>query len=373
VSTEQKVASLEQARAQVELEDVLSIFDEETRESARAALTGYGDAFTGRGTAINSTLGELPEFLTHLTPVMRRLSAPRTQLDELFKQIGRAAAQAAPVAVQQAQLFTYMADTFEALARDPEALRQTIERSPPTLQTAIESFRVQQPFLTDFVRLSRELEPATAALPRSLPRINRALVRGQPTLRNVPRLSRSAIDTFRALDELAENPNTNLALRDLDRTIDIGAPLLQFVAPYQTVCSYWNYWWTHLSEHLSEPVRNGTIERVGLVTTNETQDDRLGSSEADKPADVPRGQDPTSARAADGNPLTKLNTQFYGPAVDARGNADCQAGQTGYPDGPLNTGGRFGEHVVVDQNTPGLRGGTFKSRELGIDNLEDVP
>jgi hypothetical protein len=29
--------------------------------------------------------------------------------------------------------------------------------------------------------------------------------------------------------------------------------------------------------------------------------------------------------------------------------------------------------VVVDPDTPGLAGGTYKSRELGIDNLEDVP
>jgi hypothetical protein len=29
--------------------------------------------------------------------------------------------------------------------------------------------------------------------------------------------------------------------------------------------------------------------------------------------------------------------------------------------------------VVVDGNTPGLAGGTWKARDLGIDHLEDVP
>ena len=45
-----------------------------------------------------------------------------------------------------------------------------------------------------------------------------------------------------------------------------------------------------------------------------------------------------------------------------------------YP--PDNSAGGFtggGSHVVVDGNTPGLAGGTFKSRQLGIDHVKDVP
>jgi hypothetical protein len=70
--------------------------------------------------------------------------------------------------------------------------------------------------------------------------------------------------------------------------------------------------------------------------------------------------------------------------VDGRGRADCQAGQTGYPSRvvsdprwpPDSSSGGFvggGSHVAVDGNTPGLAGGTYKSRQLRIDNLKDVP
>jgi hypothetical protein len=79
-----------------------------------------------------------------------------------------------------------------------------------------------------------------------------------------------------------------------------------------------------------------------------------------------------------------LHTQYGGPAIDGSGRADCQGGQTGYPNRlvsnprypPDNSAGGFtggGSHVVVDPNTPGLTGGTFKARELGIDHLKDVP
>jgi membrane-bound metal-dependent hydrolase YbcI (DUF457 family) len=45
-----------------------------------------------------------------------------------------------------------------------------------------------------------------------------------------------------------------------------------------------------------------------------------------------------------------------------------------YP--PDSSAGGFvggGSHVVVDANTPGNAGGTYKSRQLGIDNVKDVP
>ena len=375
---------LDQARAQVDLEDVLSTFEPETRHAIQTATAGYGNAFAGRGADLNTTIREFAPLLQHLTPVMRVLSAERTRLDQFFLQIGRAAAQAAPVARQQAELFGLMADTFAAIGRNPTALRETIDRSPETLQAGIESFRVQRPFLRDFTELSRLLEPATAALPGALPQFNRALRRGAPVLRDTPALNRQATDVFVALEDLTANPNTLLALRDLDRTVELTGPLIRFLAPYQLVCNYFNYFWGPLGTHQSYAVRNGTIEGVQLVLTNEFQDDRLGTSEADRPADVPADQDPQTATDEEGNPLTKLNTQFYGPAVDAQGRADCQAGQTGYPDGPLVTGGRYppdtaeggfrngGSHIVVDPDTPGRAGGTYWSREAGVDELGDI-
>ena len=371
---------LANARATVELEDVLSTFDPETRVASRASLEGYGDAFAGRGPAINDAIGALRPLVVHLEPVMRTLSDPDTELDELIPQLARTVAQVAPVADVQAQLFTNMADTFDAFSRNPAALQQTIEKSPGTLEAAISSFRVQQPFLAQFTALSRELQPASAELRRALPSLNSALDRGEPVLLATPRTSRLTSDVLRELEDLGQNPNTLLGLRDLRRLIETGAPLLSFVAPYQTVCNYFNYFFTPLGEHLSEEVPGGTIERIQVILADPEQDNGLGTSDADRFADVPAGQDP---KTYEGGDVTKLNTQYYAPAIDADGNADCENGQHGYPAGPLITTGRYppstdpakggGSHVVLDPNLPVLTGGTYKARELGIDNLKDVP
>jgi hypothetical protein len=93
--------------------------------------------------------------------------------------------------------------------------------------------------------------------------------------------------------------------------------------------------------------------------------------------------------------MFRLYAPAYNPAIDAQGNADCQLGQTGYPNGALGPAryqpgdledhseehglpipeevGKGANGAITENNLPGLSGGTYKSRELGIDNLADVP
>ncbi|HZI91879.1 MAG TPA: MlaD family protein [Thermoleophilaceae bacterium] len=355
-----------------DLEDVLSTFDAETREASRVGLEGFGTALAGRGGSINEAISSLNPLLRELTPVMRNLNDPATELDGFFRGLGAAAGEAAPVAREQAELFTNMADTFDAFSRDPEALRQTIEEGPPTQVTAIRSFRAQRPFLADFADLSRRLRPAARELPRSLPAINAALATGTPVSRRVPQLTDDLAGLFGELQDLGENPNTLLALRDLDQTIDVARPGVRFIAPYQTVCNYAVYFFNPLGTHISQPGGGGTVERILLKQADREQANPLTARSASRPVDTPTPQEPGP------NAPAALHTQYGGPAVDSSGRADCQGGQTGYPTGRLAADARYagqpgGQNVVLDADTPGLRGGTFKSRQLGIDSLKDVP
>ena len=347
-----------------ELEDVLSTFAPETRNDARNSLVGFGDSIAGRGPDINTTIRELEPFTRYLLPVMRNLSDPKTELRNFFPGLEAAAAEAAPVAEVQARWFGEMATTFAAISRDPQALRETIEESPPTLQAATESFRVQTPFLARFAAVSRDLQPGAAQLPRTLPLINDALQAGVPAFQQTPELSKELEQLFVAAEDLGDNPNTLLALRDLRKGVQVARPALEFVAPYQTVCNYLVYFFNPLGTHQSAAVAGGTSERILAKLVDTQQENSLGSTESTKPVDG----DPNATP-----PQQSLHTQYGGPAIDSSGRADCQAGQTGYPNS-LSKGDRWNaRHIVVDPNTPGLAGGTFKARELGIDHLKDVP
>jgi len=310
-----------------ELEDVLSTFTPETRRDAQKTLIGFGDAFAGRGEQINETIQELRPFLVRLEPVMRNLSDPRSELRNLVPALAAAAGQVAPVAEVQARLFGELGDTFAALNRDPRALQETIAETPATLAASTASFRVQTPFLARFADVSRRLGPGAA---------------------------------------------------ELRRALQVTRPALEDVAPYQTVCNYLVYFFNPLGTHISESVPGGTMQRIKAKLTDLTQANTLGTTESLRPVDVPTDKDPNSGV------LQALHTQYGGPAVDAKGNADCQSGQTGYPSRLVtnprwpadSSAGGFvggGSHVVLDNDTPGLAGGTYKARELGIDNLKDVP
>jgi virulence factor Mce-like protein len=363
-----------------DLEDVLSIFDPKTRRGAQRALQGFGDGLAGRGPSLNQAIAELNPFVRHLTPVMRSLSDPGAELDRLFPALGRAAAEAAPVADVQVKWISDMADTFEAIGRDPRALQETIEESPPTLEAATRSFEVQTPFLARFAAVSRELEPGTAELRRSLPVINGALAAGVPAFRETPELSDRLEGVFDSLEELGRDPNTLLALRDLRTAVEVTRPGVERIAPYQTVCNYATYFFNPLGTHQSGAVAGGASERILAKLAVSAQPNNLGTTESVRPVDVPIDQDPQ------GTPVQQaLHTQYGGPATDARGRADCQSGQTGYPFRLVPDGGRYppddseggfiggGSHVVVGSDTPGLAGGTFTARQLGIDSVEDVP
>ena len=169
-----------------------------------------------------------------------------------------------------------------------------------------------------------------------------------------------------------------MALKDLRRALQVTKPAVQEVAPYQTVCNFAVYFFNPLGTHISEVVPGGTAERILPKLASLEQPNSLAATESSRPVDVPANEDPQAGS------MQALHSQFPQPAIDSKGRADCQAGQNGYPF-RLITGGRYppsnagrnfrggGSHVVVDGNTPGLAGGTFKSRQLGIDNLKDVP
>jgi virulence factor Mce-like protein len=373
----------------VEVDDLLNTFDDRTRVAEKIVLSGYGDALAGRGPDINLALQQLNPFFHFLTPVMRNINNPRTRLRDFFKNVGETSAQLAPIARVQAQLFVKMADTFAAFNRCPGCLQQTIEKNPPTLDTAIASLRVQRPFLADLTDLSRRLIPVANVLPVALPKINSALAAGTAVLPKTVVLDKNTEGVLRALDDLVNDPSTDLALGELRDTLFELKPIINYAAPYQTVCDYTTIFTTGLGQHQSEGVAAGTGERVLLKNDNGVQDNRFNNVFNDRPPDVPSDQDPRT-RKVNGQALEIFHGGPYYPAIDAQGNADCQNGQFGYMVGPFGTS-RYkphkslpgddpantqwsrmfagASHGVSADNSPGLAGTTF----TGVPNLRDVP
>jgi hypothetical protein len=297
-----------------------------------------------------------PRFLENLEPVARTLAAADTRLDRFFRELGDAARVIRPVADRYAHSFEAGADTFEAWSRYPDRLRQTIRDNAPTLRIGIQSFRVQRPFLQDTAAFSRALRDATAVMPTALPRIDSALETGIPVIKRTPEVNVELQKTLGALQELGSDPRTIQALRGVTRLVDIVHPLIKFVGPYATVCNYFNYSFSNLGEHVTEPDPTGYSQRTLLNQAPRTQNPTapsIGSIGARQPVN---GEPVVS-----GTPMN-LHLGTYGAAVTADGKADCEAGQRGYLEKLTHYNTDKNLKIVTDPRIPGVQGPTFTGK-----------
>ena len=346
----------DQTAIPVQIDDFTRIYDDETRVGVRRNLQGFGNALAGRGQALNTTIGELPRLFSHVAPVTRNLADRRTRLGRFFRALGRTVRVVAPVAETQADLFTRTAITFEALSADPEALKQTIARSHPAFQAGIDSFPVQRPFLTDSAALAREMRPVARDLRPTLPVINDAIETGIPVTRRSVRFYGDLKPTLVSLRDLARDPGTGIALRGLTANVTTLQPQLRFLGPYQTVCNYWNYFWTYLGEHVSQRGPFGYSQRAAIKSTGQ-QNNNPSSMGSAEPANG-EGYNPASSRR--GAPVN-LHAQAYQRGIGPGGEADCENGQRGY----LRRLSRFSDpkyQIVTDPEIPGLQGPTYTGR-----------
>lgn len=342
--------ALANAQEQTEFDDIANTFDTDTREASRQVLEGFGTGFAARGASLNQAIESLNPLFANLKPVSNALSDPGTALARFFPELADAARIVAPVAEDNAQLFTNAAIAFAAVSSDEQALRDSISGGVGVLEEGVESLPVQQPFLRDFAEVSRLLRPGVRDLRISLPALNGAVSAGAKTL---PRTQRTFTDlegAFGELEDLVDEPSTRATLVRLEDTFDTGASAAGQIGPYQTVCSYWNYWFTYLVEHFSQPTQFGTSERIILT----------GSPGATSPQHFPRNPlDSYSGGQADGrySDLAMPPGQFdpyeipilhgnpYGPS-GTEASPDCQAGQTGYALGEARIPGQRADSPV---------------------------
>jgi ABC-type transporter Mla subunit MlaD len=367
---------------QTEFDDINNTFDEPTRENARGNLVGFGDAFAGRGFSLNLAIESLRPLLVNLKPVSEALIEPATRFERLFPALGRTAQIVAPVAEEQAALFGFAATTFAAISSDPQALKETISEGVGTIETGISVLPRQRPFLRDLTTLTRALRPGVSDLRITLPTLNEALTTGTPVLNRSVSMNQRLEGVLDELLDLVQEPSTRTSLIRLEDTFDTAEPLARFVVPAQTVCNYFNYWFTFLPNSLSDRDQVGFDFRQALtnyppgpVHLAAGPLDVTAPGEAQAPMAGYSGIQSNGRAGPVPNPAD--NGVFkpfelpitYGPAYGPHGETpappgqeDCQAGQNGYPLGQSEDTRLPGQSLSNPANAvsdlPGTRGRT---------------
>jgi virulence factor Mce-like protein len=290
---------------EVEFDEFVNMFDDQTRAAMRENLEGFGDAFAGRGSSINVALGVLPALLRDIQPVARNLSNPDTHLKRFFSELGDAARIVAPAAETQASLFVNLDTTFTALDGVRPFIQDSITEGHPALDTAIRSFPIQRPFLRNTQGLFHELRPGVRSLRTAAPELASALTVGTRTLRRSPALNRRLAALLTELRTFANDPVAPRGLKRLSETLEALKVPLDHLAPAQLQCNYVTLWFRNVSSLLSEGDVHGTWQRFIIIATPQGPNNEGGPSSA--PANGPTSDnylhsDPYPNTASPGQP-----------------------------------------------------------------------
>jgi virulence factor Mce-like protein len=324
--------------APVEFDEVLSMFDEETREAAATNTTGFGDALAGRGESINTAIGAFRPLLRDVVPVLENLSSAQTNLPRFVRALADAAAIVAPAAETQAALFANLDTTFRALREVARPyIQDSITGGRPALDAAIRSFPIQRPFLRNTEGLFRELRPGATALRTSAPTMADALEEGTRVLPRTPPFNRRLLSLLEELQTFAEDPMVPRGLRATTGALRSLEPTLTYLTPTQTVCNYATLWFRNIASLLSEGDRNGTWQRFIIIATPQGPNSEGGPASA--PADGPTEDN-------------HLHTNAY-PNTAAPGQPrECEAGNEPYLSGQTVIGNVRGKQQASTEGSP---------------------
>ncbi len=333
----------------VDLDQLFNTFDEPTRESAQAALRGFGDALAGRGGQLSGGLSALRGAAESAQPLVHNLAAPGTGFGRFWNSLESLGSTVAPVAVQQADLFRGLDETFGALARVSRPfLQDTISKGAPAEDAAIRSFPAIRPFLDDSATFFTNLQPGVAALADAAPDYAAGISLGVPALRRSPIFSNQLLLTSRSILGFQSAPGVSNGLDLLtDTNVALDDPLA-FITPSQTVCNYLALLFRNVASLGSSGDGLGTWSKVVTFTAAPGPNDQSSpsSSPANGPASV---RDPGS-----GLPANYLHYNPY-PNTAAPGQPrECEAGNEPY-NPPTQT---------VIGNPPGNQGTSTDEQQL---------
>jgi ABC-type transporter Mla subunit MlaD len=306
---------LAQARATVELDEVINTFDAETRLAAQRTLDQAGPALTGRGADFNAFVAALPELTLRLEHVARNLSDPRTGLRASIRAVAAVVEDVAPVSAQLGVLFDAGNRTFAALASVSPQLAAVLDLLPETELEGIRTLTVARPVLREARLLVHDVRPGIEVLPTAAARLHAALRTGIPVLRRASALSDRLRNALQAVERLSSDPFTRSTLRRLRIALTSLLPIVRFVAPLQTQCNYLGVYYRNIASTVSEGDAAGNWLRT-LAIVNQGQMQYRPSPAPDLHAN------PYPYTAAPGqNGLCEAGNEPYKPGAQVIGHA----------------------------------------------------
>ena len=271
-----------------DIDKFFDMFNTPTRKGIQRNLAGFGNALAGRGPQLNEAIGALRGLIEQGQPAAANLAAPSTNFSGFFKALEALSATVAPVAQQQASMFVVLDQTFTAFANVSRPyIQETIEKSPPTLETVNAGLPKINPFLHDTARFFTALRPGAKALQETSPIIAESLQAGIPALNASPVLNNQLLPTAEALLAFQQSEGV---FTGLDLLTGLNKNLkepLEYIVPAQTKCYYGTLLFSNLSSSNSQGNEYG--KWLNVISFEPASGPNSEGGQAAAPASGPKG------------------------------------------------------------------------------------
>lgn len=219
-----------QTSATTPLDEVLATFDGETRGRTRDVLRTFGAGLTGRGEDLNEALGAAPDMLEGTERVLGAIADREGAMGGLVRGGERAATAVDPVRRDLARTFGPAAEALRPFSERGDALRSTLEKAAPALETARDELPDVDRLAGDLSSFAGALAPTLDPAPVALRRTSALLQEARPRLRDATatlRLAGRAVDpTLGLLDAVTG------VLPRVDDTVREATPLVTTLGRY---------------------------------------------------------------------------------------------------------------------------------------------
>ena len=214
----------------VELDEIISLFDEETRSNFQGWIREISIAISnGRSEDLSNAIGNLDDFAAAGSSALRILDEEEPALRQLVKNTGITLNALTERRGQLRDLIGNANTFFEAVASRNDALAETISIFPTFLDESRLTLNRLRQFSQDTHPLIRDLIPVAEQL--------------QPTLRDLGRLAPDLEDVFRKLQPIIDESERNLpaAERFLRGAKPVFPALHTYLPELNPILSFLNY------------------------------------------------------------------------------------------------------------------------------------
>lgn len=255
----------------VELEEAFNVFDDETSQGLRSAITNLGDALAGRGADLNETVAEIGKATPPAQRVLAVLADPATELDGFVRGVAATSRALEPVAPQLSSLLQRGTATLEAVDAAGPQLEEALVELPRFNTTAAVALRATRPVLDDAAAISRALRPGVRALPVAARELTSTLRASTPVLRRSTALSSRLRTALVSLGRLARDPASTSSVKLLTTTVRSVGTTLGTLLPAQRACNVVGL----ATRNLASVVETGNADGPTLLATIILEPDQI--------------------------------------------------------------------------------------------------